>query len=149
MGTVCGFSYIGPDDIETRNLSCLVNYHESFLNDAINSYEKGLFSDWISFLREDWADILFHDKFRDLLVTIRSAVKNETAVISMIERVFEIADRMTEDNIVAEMRKKLFGEKCSHISESTRKVIENSILDFIREYKSTLSNYYITQSKSK
>jgi len=145
LGTVQSFAYFGRGAIEEKNLSQLVNYHESMLNSAMYSYEQGYVTDWIAFFREDWAMILFHDKFGLLVKHLRSSMRNDKGVISMLDKIFEIADGTPDDHQVAIQRRKLFGERGELLSEVTRKSIETQVIEFLRENKNTLPRYYIPQ----
>lgn len=130
-----------------KNLCKLVNYHESFLNSAVYSYENGIVSDWITFLREDWAQILFHDKFKDFVNKLKKMIQNDKGVISIVDKVFEIADSSPDDSFVEMSRRKIFGERCENLLESTRKSVESFVIEFIKENKHMLPRYYIPQLK--
>ena len=62
-GVVSEFVYLSTSSLCARNISCLVGLHESYLNSAKASYDKGLVEDWVQWCSDDWASSLYHDRF--------------------------------------------------------------------------------------
>ena len=145
LGVVAAFIYLGKAEIEERNLSKLVHYHESYLNNAIYSYENGIVTDWISFLREDWASVLFFDKYKKFVTTLRNLIQNDKGVISIIDKIFEISDSSPDDHQIDISRRKILGDRCFDVPETTKKTVEVAVVEFLRENKYSLPKYYVPQ----
>ena len=48
LGAVVGLSYLGDEQPEVWRLPKFVGWHETFLNDAVNSYTRGDVLDWVT-----------------------------------------------------------------------------------------------------
>jgi len=42
--------------------------------------------DWIEYFRQEWADIIYHDHYTQLVTTLRSSLCNDQAIEDMIEK---------------------------------------------------------------
>jgi hypothetical protein len=129
-----------------KNLQCIVNNHESLLNGAVFAFERGDVSNWLSYFRQDWARILFHDKFGELLRSLRRVIKNDKGLLDIIEKVFEIAYSTPDDHGVAVARANILGDQYDSIPEITKRTIESCVLEFLRDHKSKLPWYYVPSS---
>lgn len=145
-GRILSFSYIGKKKIEMKNLRCIVGTHENLLNGAVLAFTKGDVNDWISYFRQDWARILYYDKFVELLRLLQRVVRNDKGLLDVVEKVFEIANSSPDDNRVALARANVLGDHFENVPEITRRTIESCVLEFLRDHKSKLPWYYIPSS---
>jgi len=147
LGILSRFAYIGSQYIEERNFSNIVGWHDAYLNNASYSYEKGLVTDWISFFRQDWALIVYFDRFTDFANIIRTNLTSDKGMYSILDRVFELADSSSDDSVVTQGRRKFIGDRSETIPESTQKSIETYSIDFLRKNKASFLRFYVPGSK--
>ena len=105
LGLINEFVYFGKKSIEERNLNHIVGYYESYLNSASFSYEQGFVTDWIDYLRQDWALVLYQDKFHNLVNILKKSLSSDQGFVSFLEKIFEIADSSPDDHHVSLMRR--------------------------------------------
>jgi hypothetical protein len=148
LGKLEEILYIGRVQIEERNISRLVGYHESYMNSATYAYEKGLIKDWIDYFREDWASLLYHDKFLEFINYQRESLTTDKCSVATLEQVFQMAEIDTDDQNVSITRKELIGERSELLPSATRKFLESQTLDFLRHHKPLLTKFYIPSVKS-
>lgn len=148
LGKLEEILYIGRVKIEERNISRLVGYHESYMNSATYAYEKGLIKDWIDYFREDWASLLYHDKFLEFIIYQRESLTTDKCSVSTLEQVFQMAEIDTDDQNVSIARKELIGERSELLPIVTRKFLEAQTLEFLRHHKPLLTKFYIPSAKS-
>ena len=58
--------YCGKLRTSARMLGCIVGLPTTYLNGLVEKCENGVISDIMTFLHEDWAKILYHDRFPSL-----------------------------------------------------------------------------------
>lgn len=145
-GVVCGVVYIGEDEVEMRNLSVIAGYHESVLNCAIYTYEKGLIDDWILFFRQPWAGIIYHDKFPLLVERLRTVLTRDGGMMKVMDQVmgFGEANGVEIQEDIIKFRRELVGPYCEKLSQVTSSAIANETVDFLKKNRSVLSQYYIS-----
>lgn len=139
------FTYVGKYPIEERNFSCVVGWHESYLNGAVVSFEQGIIEDWTEFLRQDWALVLYFDKFADFAEMIRTSLQTDKGMFSILDRVFEVAETSPDNYLVASGRRKVIGDRCEMVPETTVKSVETYTLDFLRKNRISLIRYFVPQ----
>jgi hypothetical protein len=138
-------AYIGTLPIEEKNLSRIAGHHEAYLNSAMYSYENGLVDHWTDFFRQNWATAIFHDRFADLVRDLRDAVQTDKGMLMILDKVFEIADSTEDDQVVADVRRKIVGDRGDQLEELTQKTIEAQTLEFVKRNKSVLTKFYVPQ----
>jgi hypothetical protein len=146
MGLAVEFVYVGTGPIEEQRLGCIVGLHESYLGCALFSYERGLVQHWTDFFREGWADIIYHDRLWDLIRHLRAAVLTDRGMLTILDRVFDIAANTDDDQVVGAARKKIEGDRCSEVDKVTQILLETKSMEFLKANKSTLLNFYLPQS---
>ena len=142
LGTVIELAYLGNSTIEALNLSQLVGLHETYLNFAVYAYDNGLVDDWIQFFSDGWTAVLYHDKFRASMTSVKESLKTDPGVQQVLDEVADISSKNLDDGHVNELRKAVIGERCQHVQEATKRVIENFALDFLKSHKSLLPKFY-------
>eukprot|EP01038_Epipyxis_sp_PR26KG_P007433 gene7433-10129_t len=148
VGLVAGIEFLGYDRIEERNLHHIPGLHESFLNSLQHSYDNGKISDFISFLREDWAHLLYYDRFTQLLNELRDCIKTDKGYLTFLNDVLEKAE-VTSDNIeLSRFRRSLIGAHGEILSEPTIKTVETTTLKFIHDNKYLLSKYILPHTNT-
>jgi hypothetical protein len=142
LGTVIELVYLGKSTIEALNLSQLVGLHETYLNFAVYAYENGLVDDWIDFFTEGWTALLYYDKFRAYISSVKESLKADVGVLQVLEEVTDISLKNSDDSNVNVLRKALIGDRCQHVHEATKRVIETFAMDFLKAHKSLLPKFY-------
>lgn len=84
FGRVAELTYVGSDAVEARNLSGIVGRSASFLNGLVRRADRQDLPDLIAFLRQGWATGVFHDRFAQLVASLRAAVGADAHVGSLI-----------------------------------------------------------------
>lgn len=147
LGLVTEFVYLGSAPVEVRNLRHIPGKHEAFLNSAVHAYKKGLVADWVSFFRNEWASVLYHDHCHVLLQSLRDCLKSDKGMVMILSRVFERAENTLENQEVDEYRRGFIGPHGEHVPESTMRTIQAETTSFLKENKATLSQYYLPQQQ--
>ena len=112
FGVVVEVAYLGKSAVGVRNLSKLVGWHESYLNEAIHSFEEGDVSDWIDFFREEWATAIYHDKFGKFVEATRDVLAtSDKGTYSLLDSVTDALEASTENDVVIEEWKKAIGPR--------------------------------------
>lgn len=143
LGVIVEIVYIGQEQVEMRNLSQIIGWHESFVNNVSYSYSAGLVRDWISFFREGWATALCHDKFPELASGLRKALEGDKNLFGILDRVFEQAENSSDDQLVAGTRREIIGDRGELLPSSTKQYIETQTLEFLKKHRHMLSRFYI------
>ena len=99
LGCAVELVYVGTAAIEEQNLGCIVGLHESYLGSALFSFGKGHVKHWTDFFREGWADIVYHDRLWDLIRDLRSAVASDRGMLTILDKVFDIAAGTDDDQV--------------------------------------------------
>ena len=142
LGTVLEVVVLGKGDVEAKNLSRLPGYHESYLNGAVVSYEKGLVDDWVEYLRGDWATVLYHDTFPEFAETLRSSLQTDKYAYSIVELLLETAKTSEDQDVLAARRLEL-GPRADKVPHATYNMIEAATLDYLRKNKVMLQRFFI------
>jgi len=142
-------SIIGKKAIEESNFKRLPGWHESYLNNALYSFGKGLVTDWVEYFRGAWAQPLYHDKFSALARNLARLISLDKGLLVLLDKVLAVAESSIDDSDVCLNRKMLLGERSELISENTYLVIENLVMEFIRSNKDTLTDIYVSKQNHK
>ena len=148
FGVVVEVAYLGKSTVEARNLSKLVGWHESYLNEAIHSYEEGVVTDWIDFFREEWACAIYHDKFGEFVEATRAVLASDKGTYTILDSVVEALEASTENDVVIEEWKKAIGPRGQFLDENTKRIVEMQTVDYLRSNKAMLTRFSIPTKKS-
>ena len=149
LGIVVEICYFGKSEIESKNISKLVGWHESYLNAALNSYEEGKVDDWVDFFRGDWATALYHDKFAALVQTIKSSLSSDKDTFTILDKVMDALDASTENDKVVEVWKASIGPRGEKLESNTKRIVETSTLEYLRDNKIMLNRFALPPLKKK
>jgi hypothetical protein len=69
--------YLGKTPVEPQNLIRVVGLHVCYLNGVSRKHESGAVGDLITFLREPWAQALYHDHFQALCIALQHSIHDE------------------------------------------------------------------------
>jgi len=86
-GCVCSLLHFGPSIVEHQNWICLYGLPETVINRLTSRYDEGIITDMVTFLREDWAMSLYHDRFVDFVKSIAVTMADDESVLAVKERV--------------------------------------------------------------
>ena len=84
FGRVAELTYVGSDAVEARNLAGIVGRSASFLNGLVRRADRQDLPDLVAFLRQGWATGLFHDRFAQLVASLRAAVGADAHVGQLV-----------------------------------------------------------------
>ena len=146
LGIVITIIVISSNVILTRNLSCLVGLHESYLNGAIFAYESGHVTDWIHFFNKDWITAICLDKFRKFSNNFKKYLESDEGVQFFIQSAVDIAEGTDEDAIIVGERRRIIGDRGAYIPNGTKKTIESQTIDYLRTNKALLPKFRIPNS---
>jgi len=147
FGRSVELTYIGRDPIETRNLACVVGLQEGYLNSCHAAFTRGHVSDWADFFRQDWAHALYHDRFEDFVKTLREQLRGDLGASEIVEALSKAVGDGMDDMAICALRASAVGTSGEKLQPSTRKIIETSTLEFLKNNKSTLPEYLIPDIK--
>lgn len=140
--------YVGLDYVEYRNLSLLLGFQESILNNAIHAYRKGIIEDWIEFFRKDWTTAIFLHSFPKLIQSLRKNLLQDKGMLMLLNRIFEKAENTVEDTEMSEFRRNLYGAYGDLIPEITRRLVYTETFEFIKENRDFLPKFYIQSNNN-
>jgi len=149
LGVLVEICYVGKTEAEAKNLSKLLGWHESYLNAAISSYEEGKVEDWIDFLRGDWATALFHDKFAEYALSVRSALSTDKETFTILDKVLDAIDASTDNEKISEVWKEGVGAHGEKLADSTKRIVELNTMEYLRNNKIMLNRFALPPTKKK
>ena len=82
--------YLGKEEIDYRALVSLVRLHETYLNKLLSRFENNLIDNIPEFLSENRALSLYHDKFRNLVIKLKTILHEEeikNIVLNVVQEV--------------------------------------------------------------
>jgi hypothetical protein len=140
---VVEITYVGEDAVENRNLGLLPGVHEAYLNSAAHMHGKGYITDWVEFFRQDWAAVIYQDRFPVLVHALRRSLASDKGMLVMLNRVFERAESCADDMEVADQRRELLGAHGELAPETTLRTIETETIEFLKENRALLPRFYL------
>jgi hypothetical protein len=143
LGTVVEVCYVGEDYVENRNFALLPGIHEAYLNAAAHTHGKGWITDWVEFLRQDWAAAIYQDRFPVLVHALRRSLATDKGMLVMLSRVFERAENCSDPMEIADTRREMMGAHGELAPETTLKTIETETLEFLKENRALLPRFHI------
>ena len=112
--------YFGKTNLEFSSLEKLMKLHRNHFNYMFKRFEGGLIDDFLEFLNQPWAEILYHPHF---------------------EKFQKILDKLLESKMdYAEILK---NKDEKHRKKEIIEMIENTTIDYIKENKENFINYLI------
>mmetsp|Transcript_8082 Transcript_8082/g.13920 ORF Transcript_8082/g.13920 Transcript_8082/m.13920 type:complete len:137 (-) Transcript_8082:25-435(-) len=124
---------------------CIVGLQESYVNSAESSYDKKLVGDWITFLRQDWASALYHDRFPQFVQTLRAQLLQEMGTQDLVDAVVGAFEEGKDPTVCANLRRMGVGTYGARLPPSTRKFIEMRALDFLRKNRGKLPRFLLPE----
>jgi len=149
LGALVEICYVGKHDVEAKNLSKLVGWHESYLNAAVSSYEEGKVEDWIDFFRGEWATALFHDKFAEYAHSARSTLSADKETFTILDKVMDAIDASTDDDKISKVWKESVGARGENLADSTKRIVELNTMEYLRNNKIMLNRFALPPAKKK
>ena len=143
LGMLVEVIYIGEDVIENRNLSLLPGIHESFLNSAVHTHGKGYINDWVEFFRQEWAAVIYQDKFPVLVQALRRSLASDKGMLMILGRVFERAENCTDDQELGDVRREFLGAHGELVPETTLHTVETETIEFLKDNRALLPRFYL------
>lgn len=150
FGVVAEIAYFGKNSVEARNLSKLVGMHESYLNEAVHSFEEGMVYDWIDFFREEWSSAVYHDKFAEFIEVVRTMLASDKGTYTILDRISDALEKTTENEVITEEWKMSIGARGLNLDENTKRIVETQTIEYLRNNKHMLPKFSIpTRKKDK
>ena len=85
-------------------------------------------NDWITFFRDDWAHALYHDRFQDLIDSLRTLLASDEGSCEVMDKLLEAFEDGKDDPTICSLRSNLIGPGGEKLMPSTKKMIETSTL---------------------
>jgi len=124
-----------------------VGLHETYLNNLPHRVEKGVITDAVEFLSENWAIALYHDWFMEFIARLRGDLSKRNDIeqimkelTAMVEKDKEKGPPLSRDDVI---RLK------SMMAPESKRYIEENVIDFIRAQIIHLPMYYIPNGEFK
>jgi len=158
-GRVAELLYIGLEPVEERNLAAVVGLHEAFLRGAKELFEGGAVGDWISFFRQEWATALYHASFKPFLDTLRAMLAEDEGSNDVVDHCLRVLRDRKEGGGAADgadgeadftcfdAMKTRIGPGGSELMESTKKMIEVMVVEYIKRNRYTLPKYALPEKR--
>ena len=135
--------YMGEDYVENRNLALLPGLHEAYLNSAVFTHGRGYVTDWIEYFRQEWASVIFQDKFPVLVQALRRSLATDKGMLMILNRVFERAENCGDHQDLADTRREILGAHGELAPDSTLRTIETEAIEFLKENRALLPRFHI------
>ena len=133
FGIIDSVVYLGKKQIDYRALVSLVGLHETYLDKLLNRFEGELITDIPEFLSENWALALYHDKFSQLVISLK-AILHEKDIFEIVSDV--VGKEKPLDRVV-------INEILGLVGKRTKAKIEYEIVNFLNENRNHLPFYHI------
>lgn len=143
LGYVQEFCFIGMSDIDYLNLTSIPGNHETYLNNAVSTYQKQLIYDWIEFFQKEWAIILYFSQFKILYHSLRSVLNHDKNMVVLLSRIFERSLYNQDDVEIDSYRRTLTGNFGEFLDELTVQAIQHETIEFLRDNKDFLNKFYL------
>ncbi|MCQ2817206.1 MAG: DUF4821 domain-containing protein, partial [archaeon] len=141
FGIISGVVYFGKEPIDYKALISLVGLHETYLNKLLSRYQDNLIENIPEFLSDNWALAVYHDKFAQLVIKLKTILQ-EKEIQEIVGLEVGRDDNKEEGN---EFDQKFSGldrdrikEILSRIPKRSRCKIEREIVTFLSENKNQL-----------
>ena len=141
-GRVAAFTYLGPEPVEAKNLSCIVGMHEAYLNSAVLFFNKGEVHNWIAYFRQGWADALYHDRFHHFCLSLRMGMSDDDGVNTVLVKVREALEGGAADQEISQVRRDAVGVGGSSLPRSTKKMMDMHLMEFLKNNRNLLQRYW-------
>ena len=63
-------------------------------------------------------------------------------MLQVLQEVADISSKNLDDGNVNVLRKAVVGDRCQHVQDATKRIIENFAFDFLKSHKSLLPKFY-------
>ena len=142
-------NHIGAQRIEVRNIASLVGRHASLLNAAERDFDDGRVSDWVAFFRQDWAVAAVHDRFGQLIQSLRKSLLRHPQVAAMVQSVGQLVRGMQGsadakgDAAVERLCRKEVGTAGAALPAEVRAEVEAALIAFLKANRPLLPTFLL------
>ena len=145
---VAKIMYLGSAEVEERNLRRLVGCNESFLKSLKHAHDVGLCHDFILYFRQPWADALYSHHFEEFVESMQKHIGGDTEVDKLLEKMhaFKTGKDGQRLDRVAHAIQDTVGLGGCKLAPSTRKSLQQMVLDFVVKHHKLLSMYWIPKT---
>lgn len=145
---VAKIMYLGSAEVEERNLRRLVGCHESFLNSLKHAHDVGLCHDFIHYFRQPWADALYSHHFEEFVESMQQLIDGDKEVDKILKKMHAFKtgkDGQRLDRVMLAIHDAVGLGGCK-LAASTRKSIQQTVLNFVVKHHKLLSMYWIPET---
>ena len=135
LGVLTSIAYIGKEAVEEQNWSCLIGQPEAALNNLASRHDEGVLTDLPSFLRQNWAMAIYHDRFTEF----RAALRQEMESDDDFKRVMAEVRRTPATQITP-------SEFMGMLPEGKRNLVRARLLDYVQTNQNHLDMYLVPSS---
>ncbi|GMH79437.1 hypothetical protein TL16_g08145 [Triparma laevis f. inornata] len=144
-GVVVEFIYLGNEEIQVGNFSCIVGLQEAYLNSCVGVYNKGGVEDWVEFFRGDWSTAVFHDRFPMLHASLKALLKTDEGAFDVANMLTRGLEEGKDDETLNSLRANAVGAGGTMLMPSTKKMVEANGIEFLRKNKIVLNRFKLPE----
>lgn len=139
------FIYLGNEEIQVGNFSCIVGLQEAYLNSCVGAYNKGGVEDWVEFFRGDWSTAVFHDRFPMLHASLKALLKTDEGAFDVANMLTRGLEEGKDDETLNSLRANAVGAGGTMLMPSTKKMVEANGIEFLRKNKIVLNRFKLPE----
>lgn len=140
---IAAITCLSDKQVNYSHLEQLIGVHQSYVNSLVGTYNEGRIPDLLDFLEEEWADVLYHDRFRDFMMEVHSVVKDEEGLQEILSDMIEGVQSEEDEFELAKRRRALIGFRGNCLSPSTTGLIQSKLLHFLQQNAARFKTLYI------
>jgi len=133
QGIIHSIVYLGSQPVEEQNWMCLIGLPETALNNLASRFDENIISDLPSFLRQNWAIALYHDRFSEFRLAIREELEKDEDFVSALSRACSNLENSQEQMDVSVF--------LSALPPGKHGIVRTRLRDFIHTNKNQLEMY--------
>jgi len=137
-GVIRAINYLGVEQIEEQNWANLIGLPESALNNLAPRFDEGIVRDLPTFLRENWATALYHDRFGEFLNALRTEIEVDDAFKAAMDKL-----RRSAEYDAGKLSPVDF---MNLLPEGKRNLVRTRLLDFVAGNQNYLDMYLVPSS---
>lgn len=95
-----------------------------------------------SYLAEDWVTAVLHDGFSNFIGECRAALTLDQGTTDILNKLKDTVEQTEDDIYVASVINDCVGDGGGALPESTQRILDNLLVEFLRRHKQTLGGHY-------
>ena len=87
--------------------------------------------------------MLFHDQFTKVAEMMKTALRTDKDTYLLLDKIIEVSQNTPDDGMFSLERSKIIGNRSENISDTTKKMLDSHMLEFLRKNKSYFTQIFI------